>query len=108
MNQVMTIEEIAEFLQVEEDYVKALLTSGRIPGFEIGGEWRVRQEDLADFLHTKVEEQQKACLRESLTDPKQWASQLPRFPDILKKIEEEDFPDDSFGKFLQDGWNSLG
>ncbi|MFB0556110.1 MAG: helix-turn-helix domain-containing protein [Phycisphaerae bacterium] len=108
MNQVMTIEQVAEFLQVEEDYIEALLTSGRLPGFKLGGQWRIRQEDIAVFLQTKVEEQQKAYLREVLKDPKQWASQLPQFPDFLKKIEEEDFPDDSFGKFLQDGWNSLG
>ena len=48
---VMTIEQAAEYLQVTEEALRALLQSGELPAVRLDGdEWRVPRGALAEWL----------------------------------------------------------
>ncbi len=47
---VLTLAQLALFLQVDEQTVRALAEAGEIPGREIGGEWRFSREAVLAWL----------------------------------------------------------
>ena len=47
---VLTLVEVAEFLRVSKDTVKALVSSGILNSIRIGRLYRFKKEDIADFL----------------------------------------------------------
>lgn len=55
MDKFYTVKEIAELLQVKETTVQRHLAAGKMIGFKIGKDWRVKQEDL----HRYIEENKK-------------------------------------------------
>lgn len=50
--QIYTVEQAAEILQISQETVKRLLRSGKLGGLKIGRLWRVRESDLQEFLKT--------------------------------------------------------
>jgi excisionase family DNA binding protein len=48
--EIMTITQVAEYLQISEITTYKLVNEGQIPGFKIGRHWRVKKADLADFI----------------------------------------------------------
>ena len=48
----LTVEQVAEELNVGEPLVRALLKSGELRGFQVGGRgmWRVGAADLEDYI----------------------------------------------------------
>ncbi|WP_173917902.1 helix-turn-helix domain-containing protein [Halobacillus sp. Marseille-Q1614] len=52
--EIMTIAQVAEYLQISEMTTYKLVQNGRIPGFKIGSHWRVKKEDLS-VLISKLE-----------------------------------------------------
>lgn len=59
---LLTVAEICDLLQVHEETVRRWLRDGRLNGINLGGKsgYRVRESELADFLH-RLEEQGKAA-----------------------------------------------
>lgn len=49
-NQVMTVRQVATFLQFSETKVYRLLNAGQIPGMKIGGQWRVLRSALEEYM----------------------------------------------------------
>ncbi len=49
---VLTIDEAAELLRVEAGVVQELAETGRMPGRQVGGEWRFAREALLAWLAT--------------------------------------------------------
>lgn len=47
----MTVHDAADFLQVRESTVRALINDKRLRAVKIGKEWRIYQEDLLAFLN---------------------------------------------------------
>jgi excisionase family DNA binding protein len=47
---VLTLEQLAVFLQLEEQTVRALAEAGEIPGREIGDEWRFSRDAVLSWL----------------------------------------------------------
>lgn len=47
---VLTISQVADYLQVNEMTVYKLAQEKRIPAFKIGSHWRVKKEDLNDHI----------------------------------------------------------
>lgn len=43
---VLTAEEVAEYLRIHPYTVRRLARDGKLPGFKIGGQWRFRKESL--------------------------------------------------------------
>jgi excisionase family DNA binding protein len=48
--EILTISQIAEYLQISEPTTYKLVQEGEIPGFKIGRHWRVKKVDLSDFI----------------------------------------------------------
>ena len=47
---VMTLAEVAEWLQVDEEAVEELAKKGELPGRRIGDEWRFARQAVLDWL----------------------------------------------------------
>ncbi|WP_117161486.1 helix-turn-helix domain-containing protein [Paraliobacillus sp. X-1268] len=46
----MTIAQVAEYLQLSEMTTYKLVQEGKLPGFKIGRHWRIKRDDLDDFI----------------------------------------------------------
>jgi excisionase family DNA binding protein len=62
---VMTLNEVAEYLRIPRSTVYKLVREGRIPGQKIGRQWRFRRKVVENWLgdtesqeHGKTQEQQ--------------------------------------------------
>jgi len=55
MEQLLTVEQVAERLQVNEQTIRRWLREGELTGVAFGGRtgWRVSEEDLTAFLDRK-------------------------------------------------------
>jgi excisionase family DNA binding protein len=50
---VYTLKEVAEILKCSYSTVYALVRDGSIKSFKVGADYRVRQEDLNDFMNAE-------------------------------------------------------
>ena len=48
--EIMTIRQVAEYLQISEVTTYRLVQADEIPAFKIGHSWRVKKEDLNEFI----------------------------------------------------------
>jgi excisionase family DNA binding protein len=48
--EVLTLEQLAELLQVDEKTARALASKGEVPGRKIGREWRFSRQAVLDWL----------------------------------------------------------
>jgi len=47
---LMTVNEVAELLKVQEETIRNWLRSGKLKGVKLGNRWRVTTNDLEKFL----------------------------------------------------------
>jgi len=47
---IFTVEEVSEILKVTTLTLRRYLRSGELKGSKIGGQWRISQEQINDFL----------------------------------------------------------
>lgn len=52
--QLLTVEEVAEFLGIHIMTAYKLLQTKRLPGTHIGGQWRVPRERLIEWIEKKA------------------------------------------------------
>ncbi|EHY0954113.1 helix-turn-helix domain-containing protein [Vibrio cholerae] len=57
-DQILTLQEVAEYLKLAEKTAYRLAAEGKLPGFKVGGAWRFKREDLEAW----IEEQKKSSL----------------------------------------------
>jgi excisionase family DNA binding protein len=48
--EIMTVSQVAEYLQLSEMTTYKLVQEGKIPGFKIGRHWRVKKDDLNELI----------------------------------------------------------
>ncbi|WP_431799986.1 helix-turn-helix domain-containing protein [Halobacillus andaensis] len=48
--EILTIAQVADFLQISEITTYKLVQKGKIPGFKIGRHWRVKKEELREHI----------------------------------------------------------
>jgi excisionase family DNA binding protein len=48
--EIMTIAQVAEYLQISEMTTYKIVNEGKIKAFKIGRHWRVKKEDLTEFI----------------------------------------------------------
>ncbi|MHB8131633.1 MAG: helix-turn-helix domain-containing protein, partial [Mobilitalea sp.] len=63
-NELLTVEEVAEFLRTTPTTIYRWLRSGKLPGVKLGKEWRIRKE----VLDSKLVESRPNLKRQSLMD----------------------------------------
>ena len=51
----MTVQEVAEYLNVDPKTVYRLVNRGELPGFKVGGSWRFQKNDLDDWIAKQKE-----------------------------------------------------
>jgi excisionase family DNA binding protein len=59
MAEVLTLEEVADFLHIHPSTVYRLLKNRRIPAFKVGSDWRFNQESIEKWVK-KLEDEQPA------------------------------------------------
>ena len=50
---VYTLEEVAEILKVSVQTVRKLIAEKKLRAFRVGGQWRVRKEDLDAYIESQ-------------------------------------------------------
>lgn len=48
--EIMTIAQVANYLQISEITTYKWVNDGKIPAFKIGRHWRVKKEDLSELI----------------------------------------------------------
>lgn len=99
---LLTPEEVAELLRITPVEVIGLVQNGDLAGMPIASHWRVRAESIKDFLRKGLQKENVRAIGRALNDPARWATVLREFPDLMRTIEPEEHPPDSFGAFLKD------
>lgn len=56
--EIMTIDEVAEYLKLKLKTAYALVARGDIPGFKVGGSWRFRKSEIDRW----IKEQEKRAV----------------------------------------------
>jgi excisionase family DNA binding protein len=97
----LTPDEIAEALKVPVATVQTWLDGGDLPAFQLGDQWRVRQEDFDAFVQDRVDETRNRTMGRALTDVNTWVAAMPNDPEFLAKLQ--DAPRDSMGAWLREG-----
>ena len=46
----MTVQDVAEYLNVDPKTVYRMVNRGELPGFKVGGSWRFRREDMDEWI----------------------------------------------------------
>lgn len=52
-HEVLTIAQVAKYLQISEMTTYKLVKEGKIKAFKIGRHWRVKKEDLTEFIEKR-------------------------------------------------------
>ncbi len=55
----MTVQEVAEYLNVDPKTVYRMVNRGELPGFKVSGTWRFRREDIDEW----IDDQKQAAAR---------------------------------------------
>jgi excisionase family DNA binding protein len=55
MNEVLTVEEVADLLKVHRTTVYRMLKSGELPAFKIGSDWRFNRVRIEEWLKSRTQ-----------------------------------------------------
>ena len=58
---VLTVEQLAELLQVDEKTVRSLAAKGELPGRKVGRHWRFSRQAVLDWLATPGQTRRRAA-----------------------------------------------
>lgn len=62
MEKLMTIKELAEYLQLEEHTIYKMARKGEIPAYKVAGQWRFKKDMIEEWLEQKlVSTSEKDC-----------------------------------------------
>jgi len=51
----MTVQDVAEYLNVDPKTVYRMVNRGDLPGFKVGGSWRFKKEDIDTWIAKQKE-----------------------------------------------------
>jgi excisionase family DNA binding protein len=51
---IMTIEEVADYLRINKKTAYRLAADSKLPGFKVGGTWRFRRMDIEDWIEREA------------------------------------------------------
>ena len=57
--EILTAEEVAEYLRIHPYTVRRLVRAGKLPGFKVGGQWRFRKDEIDSWSKTSVNKTRK-------------------------------------------------
>ena len=50
---ILTIQEVADYLRITQKTAYRLAANEKIPGFKVGGSWRFRQREIDAWIETQ-------------------------------------------------------
>lgn len=50
---IVTVKQLAEFLQISEITIKRALKSNNLKGFKVGRDWRIEKESVIEWVKQK-------------------------------------------------------
>ena len=53
-SQIMTVEEVADFLKLSKITIYKLVKKGQLPGFRVGNSWRFRKDKILDIISKQM------------------------------------------------------
>ncbi|MCK8126299.1 helix-turn-helix domain-containing protein [Pseudoalteromonas sp. A22] len=56
---ILTIQEVATYLKLNEKTAYRLASEGKLPGFKVGGSWRFKRVDLEKWIEEQKSPQPK-------------------------------------------------
>jgi excisionase family DNA binding protein len=56
MREVYTVRDVAQRLHLTTETVRDYLQEGKLKGFKVGKQWRVREQDLEAFIEALLQE----------------------------------------------------
>ncbi|MCG3734094.1 methylation-associated defense system helix-turn-helix domain-containing protein MAD1 [Vibrio cincinnatiensis] len=57
VDQILTLKEVAAYLNLAEKTAYRLASEGKLPGFKVGGSWRFKREDLEAWIEENKSKQ---------------------------------------------------
>ena len=57
--QIMTVEEVADFLKLSKITIYKLVKKGQLPGFRVGNSWRFRKETVLEIISQQTDTDSK-------------------------------------------------
>lgn len=51
--EILTVKQLAEFLQISDQTIARAVKSGDLKGFKVGREWRFEKEKVLEWLNAK-------------------------------------------------------
>lgn len=57
--EILTLDEVAEYLKAGKKTVYRLAQQGQIPGFKLGGTWRFRRTELDHWIAAQIAEKRQ-------------------------------------------------
>ena len=52
-DQILTLKEVAAYLRLAEKTAYRLASEGKLPGFKVGGSWRIKKDDLEKWIESQ-------------------------------------------------------
>lgn len=53
MDKWLTLEQIAEYLQISTSSIYKMAQKGKIPAYKVGRQWRFRKEEIDKWIKTR-------------------------------------------------------
>ena len=73
-DRVMTLQQAAEFLQIDVDTLRVLVRQGKVPGAKVGRQWRLEEGLLREWLRKRSLEPKGAPAHPKATKPRRRAA----------------------------------
>ncbi|OGS23022.1 MAG: DNA-binding protein [Elusimicrobia bacterium RIFOXYA2_FULL_39_19] len=58
VSDILTLQEVAKYLKVDNKTIYRMVNSNRLPGFRVGNQWRFRKEDIGKWIETNLNSRQ--------------------------------------------------
>lgn len=58
-DQILTLKQVAQYLQLAEKTTYRLAADGKLPGFKVGGSWRFKKNDLEHWIEQQKQHDKK-------------------------------------------------
>ena len=93
-NQIMSVNEVAEFFNVKPVTIRRQTERGKLPGFKIGNQWRFRRNDIEKFIDNQVAQKMFAIKAKELWDDiskevGQSGYTVEDVPELIRQVREK-------------------
>jgi excisionase family DNA binding protein len=104
---LLTPDEVAAILRVEQAVVDDLVRRGELTALRIGGQYRIPREAVVQFVSAGLRDQRMRILQHVLEDPKTWARAVREQPELENEIRAGTYRADHIYAMVQQGLTAV-